>query len=258
MLTVHSFYVEVKKHGTHDQKTHAGGRGGSSPMDSFRDATAWSTSNNFKMDYTENQAVKNAYESRYSKSTNEAKGTTEEYEELSAVEFYIGDGYETMNGRSRGKLENIDAPTGEYIDDFNMKVDSAIDKAPPIVGDKNLYRVYSDKVLADLQPGDKVVDKGFLSTTRVDLTGTALSSRNTRERLGDIRPSSDTVAVILPNQTKSGKGLIVDAYLPANGNVENGIWQREFEVLLPRNTELTFLGYQEGEMEKVAVFRRND
>lgn len=224
-------------------------------MDSFRDATAWSSSNNFTLNYDENMKVKSAYESKYSKDTRMADG--EENEELYAVEFYVGDGYEEMNAYSRGKLE-VDSITAELIEKNNVRVDNAIAKSPDIVGDKNLYRVYSDKVLADLQPGDKIVDKGFLSTTRVDLTGTALSSRNTRERLGDIKPSSDTVAVIVPSPSKSGKGLIVDAFLPANGNNDNGIWQREFEVLLPRNTELTFLGYQEGEMEKVAVFQRND
>lgn len=35
MLTVHSFYVEVKKHETHDQKTHAGGRGGGGSVNAY-------------------------------------------------------------------------------------------------------------------------------------------------------------------------------------------------------------------------------
>lgn len=248
MLNVHTFYVPVKKHGTHDQKTHAGGRGGGA-------LASWSQENNFTLAYDENMKVKSAYESRYSKDTRMADG--EENEELYAVEFYTQDGYEEMNAYSRGKLE-VDSITAELIEKNNSRVDNAIEKAPDIVGDKNLYRVYSDRVLEGIQPGDKIVDKGFLSTTRVDITGTSLSSRNTRSGLGSIRDSSDTVAVIIPSPTKSGKGLIVDAFLPANGNNDSGIWQRELEVILPRNTALTFLGFQEGEMERVAVFQRND
>ena len=248
MVNVHAFYVEVKKHGTHDQKTHAGGRGGGA-------TASWSADNNFTMNYDENLKLRQAYEAKYKKSNRYSK--TEAGEELSAVEFYVADGYEEMNAHSRG-LETFDAPTTEHIDRLNSRMDNAIDKAPPVVGDKNLYRVYSDRVLTDLQPGDKIVDKGFLSTTRVDLTGTSLSSRNTRSGLGSIRESADTVAVILPNANKNGKGLVVGDFFASNGNNENGIWQREFEVILPRNTELTFLGYQETELERVAVFQRND
>lgn len=249
MVNVHAFYVEVKKHGTHDQKTHAGGRGGSS-------SATWSKENNFTFNYDESMKIKNAYEDRYSPTTRYSEG--EENEEYNAVDFYVADGYEEMNAYSRGKLE-VDSVTGEIIEKSNSQVDNAIANSPDIVGDKNLYRVYSNRVIEDLQPGDTIVDKGFLSTTRVDLTGTSLSSRNTRAGLGSIKESADTVAVIIPSPTKTGKGLIVDAFLPANGNNDMGlIWQKEFEVILPRNTALTFLGFQEGEMERVAVFQRND
>jgi len=248
MLNVNTFYVPVKKHGSHDQKTHAGGRGGAIPP-------TWSKENNFTFGYDENLKLRQAYEAKYKKSNRYAEN--EAGEELSAVEFYVADGYEEMNAYSRG-LETFDGPTIQHIDRLNSRMDNAIDKAPPVVGDKNLYRVYSDRLLTDLQPGDKIVDKGFLSTTRIDITGTSLSSRNTRSGLGSIRDSADTVAVILPNADKNGKGLVVSDFFASNGNNENGIWQREFEVILPRGTELTFLGYQEGEMERVAVFQRNN
>lgn len=248
MVNVHNFYVEVKKHGTHDQKTHAGGRGGG--------ATAtWSRENNFSIN-NDARKIADAYEDAYSPTTRNSEGKAND--EYNAVDFYVGEGYEEMNRYSRG-LETFDGPTTERIEELNTHVDNAISNSPDVVGDKNLYRVYSDRVLDGLQPGDKVVDKGFLSTTRIDLTGDNLISRNTRQGLGTIRDSADTVAVILPNANKNGKGLIVDAFLPANGNNDMGmVWQKEFEVILPRNTELTFLGFEEGEMERVAIFQRND
>jgi hypothetical protein len=126
-----------------------------------------------------------------------------------------------------------------------------------IFGDKNLYRAFSDKVLENLQEGDIFQDKGFLSTTRVDITQE--EQGETRSWMGGINPSNDTVAVILPNETKSGKGLAVDMYRTAVQDVSS-IADDEKEVLLPRNTPLKFLGYKTdvGTEARVAVFQRMD
>jgi hypothetical protein len=138
-------------------------------------------------------------------------------------------------------------------------LDKAISDSPDIVGDKNLYRVYSDRVINNLEAGDVVIDKGFLSTTRIDITGSDLTARNTRERLGSITDSSDTMAVILPSSNKTGKGLLVDMWLPANGIPSGGTnFEKELEVILPRNTELTFLGFEGSFQEKVAIFQRSN
>jgi GNAT superfamily N-acetyltransferase len=126
-----------------------------------------------------------------------------------------------------------------------------------IFGDKNLYRAFSDKVLENLQEGDTFQDKGFLSTTRVDITQE--EQGETRSWMGGINPSKDTVAVILPNETKSGKGLAVDMYRTAVQDTSS-ISDDEKEVLLPRNTPLKFLGYKTdvGTEARVAVFQRMD
>ena len=78
-----------------------------------------------------------------------------------------------------------------------------------------------------------------MSTTRIDLT----SSDSTRTHLGRIDDTPDTVAIILPNASKSGKGLAVDFYKELLGE-PMGQSSREQEVLLPRGTPLKFLGYK--------------
>ena len=126
-----------------------------------------------------------------------------------------------------------------------------------IVGDKNLYRVFSNKVLSQLNEGDVFQDKGFLSTTRIDVTQEQNSSA--RDWMGGISPSQDTVAIILPNESKSGKGLAVDLYRTAVQDTST-IADSEKEILLPRNTPLKFIGYKTdvGTEARVAIFQRLD
>lgn len=245
----------VNKHapGQHDQKTHGGGgsKGG---------GVSWSKENNFKLNYTENQEIYDKYSKHYSVDPNLPLGESGNpafSEEIDAVDYYIGSGYVEMNGVSRGKSLDPAIDT-KYVSQRNANLDTAIAQSPDIVGDKNLYRVYSDKVLENLEPGDTVIDKGFTSTTRIDITGSDLTSRNTRERLGNIQDSADTMAVIVPSPNKTGKGLMVDMWLPANGELTSDNASRELEVILPRNTALTFIGYQGSFQEKVAIFQRND
>jgi hypothetical protein len=134
-------------------------------------------------------------------------------------------------------------------------VDSLIDKAPDMFGDKTLFRVVDNFVLEKLTPGDTMVDKGFLSTSRIDLT----RDTNTRTALGEIYDTPDTVAVILPSPSKSGKGIAVDIYR-TSVNDTSSVSDREKEVLLPRNTPLKFIGYKTdvGSEAQVAVFQRVD
>jgi len=136
-------------------------------------------------------------------------------------------------------------------------LDSLIDKSPVLFGDKTLYRVFSDKVLEGLSEGDVLTDRGFLSTTRIDVTQEGQSSARTW--MGGISDSSDTVAVILPNESGTGKGLAVDIYRTVVDDTST-ISDSEKEVLLPRSTPLKFLGYKTdvGTEARVAVFQRMD
>ena len=149
-----------------------------------------------------------------------------------------------------------DTAMGANIRDKIDNIDSLIDEAPVLFGDKNLYRVFSNRVLQGLQEGDTMRDKGFLSTTRIDLTSG--EQAESRKWLGDISTTNDTVGVILPNESKTGKGLAVDMLGTAIGDSRT-VSDTEKEILLPRDTPLKFLGYRTivGE-DKVAVFQRMD
>jgi hypothetical protein len=135
-------------------------------------------------------------------------------------------------------------------------IDSVIATAPIAFGDKPLYRVWDDKVLANLKPGDVVTDEGFLSTTRTNITQESESSA--RIWLGGINTTPDTAGVILPNKNRNGKGVAVDAFRTAIDRT-NVVSDDEKEVLLPRATPLRFLGYATlGNEDRAPVFERLD
>lgn len=157
-------------------------------------------------------------------------------------------------------LERInadDTPMAERNQGDVDALDSLIDKSPVLFGDKTLYRVFSDRALEGLEEGDVLTDRGFLSTTRIDVTQEGQSSARTW--MGGISDSSDTVAVILPNESGTGKGLAVDIYRTVVDDTST-ISDSEKEVLLPRSTPLKFLGYKTdvGTEARVAVFQRMD
>ena len=56
MISIHKYYVEVKKHGTHDQQSHAGGRGG---------GVQWDKKNNFQNNFDEKQENVMAYRAQF-------------------------------------------------------------------------------------------------------------------------------------------------------------------------------------------------
>lgn len=135
-------------------------------------------------------------------------------------------------------------------------LDSLIGAAPVAFGDKPLYRVFDDKVLADLKPGDIVTDKGFLSTTRTNVI--AENNSSARTWLSGIDRTPDTAGIILPNKSKNGKGIAVDAFRTAVGE-SNPVSADEREVLLPRGVPLLFLGYTNfGVEDRAPVFQRMD
>jgi hypothetical protein len=136
-------------------------------------------------------------------------------------------------------------------------LDKLIDESPALFGDKTLYRVFSDSALEGLQEGDIMRDPAFLSTTRIDVTQEGESSARTW--MGGIKETPDTVGVILPNATGSGKGFAVDIYRTSVDDTST-VSDTEKEILLPRDTPLKFLGYKTdvGTEARVAVFQRMD
>ena len=136
-------------------------------------------------------------------------------------------------------------------------LDKLIDESPALFGEKTLYRVFSDKVLENLQEGDIMRDPGFLSATRIDVTQEGQSSARTW--IGGIKETPDTVAVILPSESGTGKGLAVDIYRTVVDDTST-VADTEKEILLPRDTPLKFIGYKTdvGTEARVAVFQRMD
>ena len=135
-------------------------------------------------------------------------------------------------------------------------LDSLIAASPVAFGDKPLYRVFDDKVLKDLKPGDVVTDKGFLSTTRINVS--AEDQNQARTWLSGIDTTPDTAGIILPNKSRNGKGIAVDAFRTAIDKT-NTVSDTEKEVLLPRSTPLMFLGYAVvGTEDRAPVFQRMD
>lgn len=237
-----AFKASLVKHlpGRHDQQSHAGGRGGASTIRVSGERN-WS-----EKDEADAEA---AYTEKYESGT--PPDRRPDY-----VGYYAGDGYQTINPKLRGQDYRETIFSSEELDTQIEGIDRAIANSPDLVGDKNLYRIYDNDLLDRLEEGDTVVDAGFLSTTRVDIT--APENRALRDGLGKISPSKDTVAVILPNPKGKGKGLLVDKYLKKNKQPTTPITDREKEVLLPRDTSLTFLGFQEKGEERIALFERAD
>jgi hypothetical protein len=152
--------------------------------------------------------------------------------------------------------ENVSYAT-ENIQKSVEALDSLIDKSPSLFGSNTLFRVFDNKVLDGLKEGDIMTDKGFLSTTRIDVTREPNSSARTW--MGAIDETPDTIGVILPNESKSGKGLAVDIYRTVVDDTSPAS-DTEKEILLPRSTPLKFLGYKTdvGTEAQVALFQRMD
>jgi hypothetical protein len=235
----------VAKHGEHDQKTH----GNWALSENYPDLLTLGTFDE-ESEYDSALAV---YSERYGVDK-DGKIVGVETFEHDGIDYYSQEGYKNINSYLRNPRGVEDRTNQQFLQQHIDGLDSLIDKAPDMFGDKTLFRVVDDFVLEKLTPGDTFRDKGFLSTTRIDIT----RDTATREAL-DLYESPDTVAVILPSPTKSGKGIAVDLYR-TSVNDTSSVSDREKEVLLPRDTELLFLGYKRGigAEEKVAVFQRVD
>jgi hypothetical protein len=235
----------VLKHQEHDQSTH----GNWALSENYPDLLTLGTFD----EESEYDPALMVYSERYGVDK-DGKIVGVETFEHDGIDYYSQEGYKNINSYLRNPRGVQDRTNQEFLQQHIDGLDSLIDKAPDMFGDKTLFRVVDDFVLAKLTPGDTLRDKGFLSTTRIDIT----RDTATREAL-DLYESPDTVAVILPSPTKSGKGIAVDLYR-TSVNDTSSVSDREKEVLLPRNTDLLFLGYKRGigSEDKVAVFQRVD
>jgi hypothetical protein len=239
-------YKPVLKHGDHDQSTHG----------------SWA-SGNFNEIY-DGEKGQNTYFDNYGIKTDGSKepaGITKG--EIAALNFYTGDGYKDINNSARFGVVHPEESVETIIQDRITNLDALIEQSPDMFGDKNLFRVFDKSLVDTLEKGDVLTDKGFMSTTRVDITSEA--GLEVLQNLQLIRVTDDRASIILPSESKTGKGLAVDymknAVVDLFDNVATA--NNEREVLLPRNTSLKFMGYKkinEGKdnVMDVAVFQRMD
>ena len=238
----------VVKHGEHDQSSH--GNWALASSTGMNDLLTLGTFD----EESEYDSALMVYSERYGvdREGNVVGATAQEHR---AIDNYSQEGYKRINSYLRNPRGYQDEGVIEIIKADVEGLDTLIDKSPDMFGDKTLYRVVDNYVLNELSEGDIMIDKGFLSTSRIDLT----QDKDARDWIGEIYETPDTVAVILPSPTKSGKGIAVDIYRTSVNDTSSSS-DREKEVLLPRNTPLQFIGYKTdvGSEAKVAVFQRMD
>jgi len=246
--TVEDFFERVKKHGDHDQSEHGN----------------WATGN-FNEE-TQGEEAQGQYFDKYGIKTDGSKDPVGiSRNEIRSLDAYTADGYAEINGylrrfnREPDENDSIDAKQYRQILEYRTDdLDKLIEEAPDFFGDKNLYRVFDKSITDTLEVGDFLKDKGFMSTTRVDITRE--EGLDTLQNLQMIRTTDDTPAIIMPSESKKGKGLAVDYLKNSVSDLFENVStaNNEKEVLLPRDTTLKFTGYKVvGEM-KVAVFQRMD
>lgn len=245
--------IVLEKHGTHDQKTHGN----------------WATGN-FNEE-TEGEDAQNAYFERYGIKTdgsNEPVGISRE--EIRSLNDYTADGYAKINGylrrfdRNPNEEDSIDAQQfRQMLENRVTDIDKLIEESPELFGDKNLYRIFDKSVIDTLREGDVLTDKGFMSTTRVDITSP--ENLDVLQNLQIIRTTDDRASIILPSESKTGKGLAVDYLKNAVSDLFDNVSTatNEKEVLLPRNTSLKFMGFKKinamtDNVMDIAVFQRMD
>lgn len=235
---------DVRKHQEHDQSSH----GNWALSENFPDLLTLGTFDE-ESEYDSALAV---YSNRYGVDLRGNKVGVENFEH-DAIDTYSQEGYRDINAFLRNPSNFNDEYSIKFLEEKVDGLDSLIEKAPDMFGNTTLFRVVDDLVLMQLSEGDTFTHKGFLSTTRIDIT----KDSELRDYLGEMDKTPDTVAVILPSPNKSGKGIAVDLYRTSVDD-SSSVSDREKEVLLPRSTDLLFLGYRYGigSENGVAVFQR--
>jgi hypothetical protein len=236
----------------------------------FTNADGFSAKGNFDED-TEGEDAQSLYFDKYGIKTDGSKepvGISKD--EIKSLDNYTADGFKQINQYLRLGGKSPYAP-GSYYDRESKglnenkvaDLDKLIEESPNLFGNKNLYRVFANEVLQDLNEGDILKDRAFLSTTRVDIT----HSKNieTLQNLQMITEANTRTAVILPSPSRNGKGLAVDYMKNAVSDLftNTSTANNEKEVILPRNTPLKYIGLKEvsrgtGTNMVIAVFQRMD
>jgi hypothetical protein len=178
------------------------------------------------------------------------KGFTISGDERSTLHKYTGNGYKDMNSALRGTNQGsggdeVTLPS-TLLDIETM--DALIQRAPIVKSETPVFRVFNAYLVTGLKPGYVYVDKGYMSTTLVDIS--AKKGRTIRNHLGDIEPTMDVVGRIKPNGHNSGLSL---------NHAEAGAspFPKEQEFILPRGSQLKYLGFEKASSgETIMNFER--
>jgi hypothetical protein len=231
---------DVKKHGDHDQSSHGswatGGASGVSASELER------AHEGFTFSEESSQSALYSYTHNGYKLINEYQRSGDTYELimsekdefLDRIPGVLIDAAEIDTDDARGDDADLAVKKVEkLIEKTTEALDLAIDEAPQVLKDKLVFRVVSVDTLRNLKEGDSFSEKGFVSTTSVDLR----TDSKLRENLGNIDKKTDDVVAIIYNG-EFGKGLAVNYNQEAAAN-KNAF---ENEIILPRNTEFKFVG----------------
>jgi hypothetical protein len=244
---------EVAKHGDHDQSEHgnwATGDGVASPKGGSPEQEAMYTAAYSKSGYEpagRSPRLKDGTEpilteiGRYGVSVPVKYGLPENSEaesgltvdEYRALQSYQGKGYSEINERlrQRDEEEALKFDLGRKI----SVLDSLMAKVPEVKSETPLYRLFSKKVVDDLESGQIYKDKGFLSTSHLDFTDSS-NSKALDELMTNISFKQEMiVGRIIPNGVYSG--LSINSLIK-----DDGFYGSEKEFILPRGSELRFLG----------------
>ena len=212
---------DVKKHGSHNQKTHGGKGGGGSDTgsDGYREI----------VDETERQEFQSyqLQDKRFMETAYRERGSVEKTEAYRALDHYKSYGYGTINHKLRtGKVE---PSRKEAVAGYIKEMDSAMKVAPGLTESITTFRTIKqgnsstiDEVFSSLDEGDTWVDKGFSSTTLDRVMATTRSAGN--DWLVEIKNPVGTKGIMLDGlQMKAGFGSWESEWLLPRGST--------FEVL---------------------------
>jgi hypothetical protein len=167
---------------------------------------------------------------------------------------YGSSGYKDINNFLRLGLKSSNPEYQNYLSKAVTSMDNAIERAPLVENNNPLWRVFSPKAFLNLEIGKTYEDKGFMSTSLNDLS--AKKNSEVKDNFMNVGGISQILGKILPNGKYKGISM-------NNTKVFNDFEEREF--ILPRNTQLTFLGFEQQNttddferpiVENIAVFQR--
>ena len=165
------------------------------------------------------------------------EGFTLSGDETSTLNKYLGNGYKDMNSALRGSGNGSggDTVTLESTKLDIETLDGLIERAPIVQSEAPIYRVFNAYNVTHLKPGETYIDKGFMSTTLADIA--SKKGASVRSHLGDIDNTMDVVARIKPNGHYSGLSV-------NHADKDLAAFPKEQEFILPRGTQLKYLGFE--------------